>query len=75
VVPVYQMARAVGLRALSWGLLGGLLYTLGAVCEATNWPVLVPGVLGAHEMLHLLDMGATLTHVFFVVRYVLPFRR
>jgi hemolysin III len=74
-LPVYQMTRAVGLRAMAWGLLGGLLYTLGAVCEATRWPVLIPGVLAGHEVLHLCDMGGTLTHVFFVIRYVLPFRR
>jgi hemolysin III len=74
-LPVYQMTRAVGPRGMCWGLLGGLLYTLGAACEAADWPVLIPGVLAGHEMLHLCDMGATLTHVFFVVRFVLPFRR
>jgi hemolysin III len=74
-VPVWQMTRAVGVRGMAWGLLGGLLYTAGALCEAAHWPVLVPGVFGSHEVLHLCDMGGTLTHVFFVGRYVLPFRR
>jgi hemolysin III len=68
------MTRVVGLRGMAWGVLGGLLYTAGAVCEATSWPVLLPGVVGAHELLHLFDMGGTFTHVFFVARYVLPLR-
>jgi hemolysin III len=74
VIPAYALSRVVGLRGLSWVFLGGVLYTVGAVCDATNWPVLLPGVVGSHEMLHVCDMGGTLAHVLFVVRYVLPFR-
>jgi hemolysin III len=74
VFSVYHLVRAVGLRGMAWGLLGGLLYTAGGVCDATSWPVLLPHVIGPHEMLHVLDMGGTLVHVFFVIRYVLPFR-
>jgi hemolysin III len=68
------LVRAVGLRGMLWGLVGGILYTAGGVCDALHWPVLYPGVVGSHEVLHVLDMGGTLTHVFFVIRYILPFR-
>jgi hemolysin III len=74
-LPVWPLIRAVGFHAMLWGLLGGVLYTFGAVCDATSWPVLLPGVIGSHEVLHLADMGGTLAHLFFVVRYVVPFRR
>jgi hemolysin III len=74
-LPVWQLIRAVGLRGMFWGLLGGIFYTMGGVCDAASWPILLPGVIGYHEVLHLLDMGGTLVHVFFVIRYVLPFRR
>jgi hemolysin III len=74
-VPVRQITRAVGPCGAAWGYLGGLLYTAGAACEAAGWPVLWAGVVGPHEVLHLFDMAGTLTHVFFVARYVLPFRR
>jgi hemolysin III len=73
-LPMWQLIRAVGLRGMAWGLLGGLLYTAGGVCDAACWPVLWPGVIGWHEVLHLLDMSGTLVHVFFVLRYILPFR-
>lgn len=73
-LPAWQLVKAVGPRAMAWGLLGGLLYTAGAICDAVHWPVLIPGVVAWHEVLHVCDMGGTFTHVFFVIRYVLPFR-
>jgi hemolysin III len=75
IFPIWQLIRAVGVRGMAWGLLGGLFYTFGGVCDAISWPVLLPGVIGYHEVLHLADMGGTLIHVFFIVRYVLPFQR
>jgi hemolysin III len=74
-LPLWQLIRAVGVLAMLWGLLGGVLYTFGGVCDAAKWPILLPGVVGYHEVLHLSDMGGTLIHVFFVIRYVLPFQR
>jgi hemolysin III len=74
-LPGAHLVRAAGARAMGWALLGGLVYLAGGVCEATRWPVLVPGVVGAHEVLHLCDMGGTSLHVFFVTRYLLPVRR
>lgn len=73
-LPIVPLIRAVGVQAMLWGLLGGAFYTFGAVCDAAKWPVLMPGIIGYHEVMHLADMGGTLVHVFFVVRYVLPFR-
>jgi channel protein (hemolysin III family) len=32
---------------------GGLAYTSGGVLEFLRWPVLIPGVLGAHELFHV----------------------
>lgn len=74
-LPIVPLIRAVGVVAMLWGLVGGLLYTFGAVCDAAKWPILLPGIVGYHEVLHLADMGGTLAHIFFVIRYVLPFQR
>jgi channel protein (hemolysin III family) len=32
---------------------GALAYTVGALLEFARWPVLIPGVLGPHELFHL----------------------
>jgi hemolysin III len=71
--PVYQLVQAIGLRGMAWGLLGGVLYTAGGICEAVRWPVLWPQIIGYHEVFHVFDMGATLIHIFFMIRYVLPY--
>ena len=75
VIPVYQVIKAIGVRGMAWSLLGGVLYTLGGICEAVRWPVLWPHVVGYHEVFHVLDMSATSVHVFFMFRYILPFQR
>jgi hemolysin III len=74
-IPVYQLIKAVGFQGMAWSLLGGMLYTLGGICEAIRWPILWPHVIGYHEVFHVLDMGATSVHLFFVMRYILPFQR
>src|SRR5262249_46044534 len=72
--PLFRLVRAVGTRALGWCLLRGVRSTLGGLCDALDWPVLLPHWFGPHETLHVLDMGATLAHVQFIVRYILPYR-
>ena len=38
------------IKPLFWG---GVAYTLGAVLLELHWPVLIPGVLGPHELWHI----------------------
>jgi hemolysin III len=70
---VVELFGAVGVTGLAWALGGGLLYTLGALCDYFAWPVLVPGVFGGHEMLHVLDLCGSCCHVYFMAHYVVPF--
>jgi hemolysin III len=75
IIPVYQIVKAIGVQGMAWSLLGGVLYTIGGICEAVRWPVLWPHVVGYHEVFHVIDMSATFVHVFFMFRYILPFQR
>lgn len=34
-------------------LSGGIAYSVGAICDLLNWPVLIDGVIGPHEVFHL----------------------
>ncbi|HEV3438197.1 MAG TPA: hemolysin III family protein [Gemmata sp.] len=72
-IPIFHYYRAVGWRAMNWLWLGAAFYTLGAVCELTQWPVIVPGWVQAHEVLHLCDSAASLMFFLFIIRYVIPF--
>jgi hemolysin III len=75
VVPAAALVRAVGLRGMAWGVAGGLCYTAGAACELVRWPVLVPGLVGSHEVFHVCDIAGTALHVVFMARCVVPFPR
>ncbi|HEX4611982.1 MAG TPA: hemolysin III family protein [Urbifossiella sp.] len=75
VVPVVHYYRLLGWRAMNWMWAGAGFYTIGAVCELVEWPVLseYPVRFGYHEVLHLCDTAASASFFVFVVRVVLPF--
>jgi len=51
-----------GVAAFVLLLVGGLLYTLGAVFYATRWPNPWPRVFGHHEFFHAATVLAALSH-------------
>ena len=60
-------------RALLWWmLLGGLLYTLGAIVYWRRWPRGRPGVFGFHEIWHVFVIAASASHYWAVLRHVMP---
>lgn len=71
---VWKYYQAIGFWGMLWIVGGAAFYTLGAVFELTRWPVIVPGVIQAHEVLHLTDMVATYCFFVCIVRYVIPYR-
>ena len=72
-IPVYKYYRVVGWRAMNWVWLGAFFYTIGAVCELTKWPVIIPGWIQSHEVLHLCDSAGCLAFFVFIIRYVIPY--
>lgn len=70
-----ELNRALSSRQLRLVPLGGLAYTLGALVYWSNWPVLWPDVLGAHELFHLFVMAGSAAHFAFVWKYVVPYER
>ena len=64
VLAVPQMFSAIGVRVAVLLLVGGGLYTLGALIYAVQWPNPFPRTLGFHEIFHLLVVAAA------VVQYV-----
>jgi len=49
-------------------VLGGVIYTVGAVVAGFNWPTLLPGVFGAHELWHFAVLAALACHWTFIYR-------
>jgi channel protein (hemolysin III family) len=45
---------------------GGIAYTIGALSLSVHWPVLVPGIVGPHELWHFAVLAGLGYHWFFV---------
>jgi len=75
-LPIRTYYRAVGRRAMNWIWAGCVFYTLGALCELFEWPVLTssPVRFGFHETFHLLSAAASFAFFMFILRYVIPYR-
>jgi hemolysin III len=69
----FEIARAVSHRALLPVVLGGLSYSVGAVLNLLNWPILMPGVFGSHELFHVFVLAGSAAHYLFLLKVVVPF--
>jgi hemolysin III len=76
IVPVWQYYRVLGWRALNWLWLGAFFYTVGAICELAEWPVITTDPLrfGPHEVLHVCDTAGSVAFFLFITRTVLHFQ-
>ncbi len=69
-----ELARNLGHRTLLPLPLGGIFYSVGALINLARWPVLLPGVFGAHELFHFFVIAGSACHVLFMLRVVVPAR-
>ena len=69
VLAIPQMFSGVGITGAVLLMVGGGLYTLGAVIYAMKWPNPFPSTLGFHEIFHLLVVAAAVTQ-FVAVSFV-----
>ena len=74
VAAIPQIAASLGLTALLLILLGGILYSTGALAYAFKWPRLWPATFGYHEVFHVLVLGASASFFVVMALYVVPFR-
>lgn len=72
---VRYYVRGAGRRALPLLIFEPTIYIAGAVCDVLRWPVIIPGVIGPHEIFHLTDILGTLAHVSIMMLYVIPVLR
>jgi len=65
-VTAYLTYRLYGFTVLSPLIYGALAYTVGAVLEFTRWPIIIPGVLEAHELFHIAVIAGIAWHWQFI---------
>ena len=61
VLAVPQLFSGIGVAGAVLVIVGGGLYTLGALIYAAKWPDPFPRILGFHEVFHLLVVAAAVT--------------
>jgi hemolysin III len=70
VICYIELTRIHTHRTLFPLLLGGILYSLGAVLNVAQWPALWPGTFGTHELFHLFVMAGSTAHFVFMLEVV-----
>lgn len=66
------MSDALGTTGIAALLVGGVLYTVGAVVYAGRWPNPFPRTFGYHEIFHLYVIGAAVAHFAMIHGVVVP---
>jgi hemolysin III len=62
VVATPQLLRHLSATEIVLIIVGGVLYTVGAIFLATRWPDPFPRVFGYHEVWHALVVAAVVCH-------------
>ncbi|QDE90043.1 hemolysin III [Myxococcus xanthus] len=57
-----RLPQVIGSGRVTWLVVGGVLYAVGAVIYARRWPDPIPTVFGHHEIFHLLVVAAAGVH-------------
>ena len=70
IVAAVPLVANLGLPATMALALGGVLYSLGALCYARRWPNPSPRWFGYHEVFHALVIAGSLTHFALIAAYV-----
>ena len=68
----FELAKTYSHSTLLPLPLGGVFYSVGAILNLMQWPVLLPEVFGAHELLHFLVIAGSSCHIFFMAKVVVP---
>ena len=69
----FEIAKVASHRALLPIVAGGLSYSVGAVLNVLEWPVILPGTFGAHELFHFFVLVGSLAHYYCILKVVVPF--
>jgi len=67
VIPGYKMLPQLSAWPLTWLVLGGVAYSVGAVVYAKQWPDPWPKIVGHHEVWHVFVLAGAAAHFVFTV--------
>ena len=65
-----EMANTLPANVLTWLIVGGVIYTLGAVVYITKKMDFVPNIFGFHEVWHIFVILAAAAHYISILSYI-----
>jgi channel protein (hemolysin III family) len=68
----YLLTQKLELSFIKYLLFGAAAYTIGAVIDFLNQPIIIPRLLGPHELFHVMVLVGITMHWLFVFRVVVP---
>ena len=74
VMAVPQMSSVLPINAMLWLIVGGVVYTLGALVYTTKMFNFVPGKFGFHEVWHIFVLLGAIAHFIAVMSLLLATR-
>lgn len=66
----YPLLRALPTGAVTWLLIGGAFYSVGAAIFFTNWPHLFKRNFAAHDLWHCMVLAGSACHYVVMLNYV-----
>jgi hemolysin III len=70
ILGIPEILRTMPVGAIAWLVLGGVLFTLGAVIYVMKKPDPRPGVFGFHEIWHIFVIFGCLAHYILIAAFV-----
>ena len=68
----YLVYRPFGLHQVKFLVYGAIAYTVGAIVDFFGAPILIPRIIGPHELFHVMVLTGVTLHWIFVFRVVVP---
>ena len=68
---IYPLYQTIGYKGISWLLLGGIFYTIGAIIYGAKPKFLQFKHLGFHEIFHIFILLGSISHFLCVFKYVI----
>lgn len=71
IIAFLPLIRSIPTTGLIWLVVGGLLYTAGAVIYGTKRPQISLKWFGFHEIFHLFVLGGSFSHFWLMLKYIM----
>ncbi|WP_214659368.1 PAQR family membrane homeostasis protein TrhA [Candidatus Formimonas warabiya] len=70
-IAFFPLIKTIPLTGFSWLVIGGFLYTIGAVIYGTKRPRISAKWLGFHEIFHLFVLAGSFSHFWLMLKYLM----